>query len=159
MTVSKGTFMQKVVTPTVAQPFSLKIERLSAGKSELLLAQADELELRMKVYAEGGENTLHAHLDHDHSFVVLDGQATFTDSDHNETVVGKYEGIMLPRGTHYCFCNSGEGNLVILRAGGGHKPQRGWERAIGKTGPATPRITPENRRSSGVPVPGEFFGA
>ena len=125
----------------------------------MLLAQADELEMRMKVYAEGGENTLHAHLDHDHSFVVLDGQATFTDSDGNETVLGKYEGIMLPRGTHYCFGNTGEGNLVILRAGGGHKPKEGWERAIGKTGPATPRITPENRKRTGVAIPGEFFGA
>ena len=150
--------MKTVVTPT-AQPFSLKVERLSAGKSEMLLAQANELELRMKVYAEGGENTLHAHLDHDHSFVVLDGQATFTDSDDNEMVVGKYEGIMLPRGTHYCFCNSGEGNLVILRAGGGRKPKEGWERAIGKTGQATPRITPENPKRTGVPIPGEFFGA
>ncbi len=70
-------------TAPVAQPFSLRIERLSAGKSEALLGQADELEMRIKVYAEGGENELHAHLDHDHSFVVLDGEATFYDADGN----------------------------------------------------------------------------
>ena len=146
-------------TATTAQPFSLRIERLSAGKSEALLAQADELEMRIKVYAEGGENTLHAHLDHDHAFVVLDGQATFYDRDETETVVGKYQGIMLPRGTHYHFCNSGEGNLVLLRAGGGHKPVEGYARAIGKTGPRTPRLTPESSKRTGVTVPGEFFGA
>ncbi len=145
-------------TAPVAQPFSLKIERLSAGKSEALLAQADELEMRIKVYAEGGENTVHAHLDHDHSFVVLDGQATFYDKEGNETVVGKYHGIMLPRGTHYRFCNTGEGNLVLLRAGGGHKPREGYARAIGKSGPATPRLTPEQNKRTGVTIPGEYFG-
>jgi mannose-6-phosphate isomerase-like protein (cupin superfamily) len=145
-------------TMPVAQPFSLMIERLASGKSEALLGQADELEMRIKVYAEGGENTLHAHLDHDHSFVVLEGQASFFDKDGTETVLGKYAGIMLPRGTHYRFCNSGDGNLVLLRAGGGHKPKQGYARAIGKTGPATPRLTPENSKRTGVPIPGEYFG-
>ena len=104
-------------TAPVAEPFSLRIERLSAGKAEMLLAQADELEMRIKVYAEGGENVLHAHLDHDHSFVVLDGQATFYDSKGNETVVNRYEGIMLPRGTHYRFSNTGTTNLVAFLLG------------------------------------------
>jgi mannose-6-phosphate isomerase-like protein (cupin superfamily) len=147
----------KTTSPT-AQPFSLRIERLSAGKAEALLAQADELELRIKVYAEGGENVLHAHLDHDHAFVVLEGEATFQDRDGDETVVGRFEGIMLPRGTHYRFSNSGDGNLVLLRSGGGHKPEEGWARAVGKTGPPTPRLTPENSRRMGVPSPGEHFG-
>jgi len=145
-------------TTATAQPFSLKIERLSAGKAEALLGQADELEMRIKVYAEGGENVLHAHLDHDHSFVVLDGEATFYDQTGNATVIGKNRGIMLPRGTYYRFGNTGPGNLVLLRAGGGHKPKDGYPRAVGKTGPATPRLTPENSKRSGVPVPGEYFG-
>jgi mannose-6-phosphate isomerase-like protein (cupin superfamily) len=145
-------------TQPVAQPFSLRIERLAEGKAEMLLAQADELEMRIKVYAEGGENTVHAHLDHDHSFVVLDGEATFYDRDGNAKVLGRYEGIMLPRGTHYRFCNSGEGNLVVLRAGGGHKPKEGYARAIGKTGPANPALTPEHSKRTGVAIPGEFFG-
>jgi mannose-6-phosphate isomerase-like protein (cupin superfamily) len=145
-------------TAPVAASFSLRIERLSAGKAEALLAQADELEMRIKVYAEGGENVLHAHLDHDHSFVILDGQATFYDKDGNETVLNRYEGIMLPRGTSYRFCNSGTSNLVLLRAGGGHKPKAGWQRAAGKTGPATTPLTPANDRRHGVAIPGEFFG-
>lgn len=145
-------------TSPVAQPFSLRIERLSAGKSEALLGQADELEMRIKVYAEGGENELHAHLDHDHSFVVLDGEATFYDADGTATVITKHRGIMLPRGTYYRFCNSGEGNLVLLRAGGGRKPEAGYARAAGKTGPATPRLTPEHAKRTGDVVPGEYFG-
>src|SRR5262245_46643447 len=145
-------------TAPVAQPFSLRIERLSAGKSEALLGQADELEMRIKVYADGGENQLHAHLDHDHSFVVLEGEATFYDADGTATVIGKHRGIMLPRGTYYRFCNSGDGNLVLLRAGGGHKPEAGYARAAGKTGPVTPRLTAEHAKRTGVVVPGEYFG-
>jgi mannose-6-phosphate isomerase-like protein (cupin superfamily) len=160
MTVSQtgGVMATSTTTAPVAQPFSLRIERLSAGKSEALLGQADELEMRIKVYAEGGENELHAHLDHDHSFVVLDGEATFYDADGTATVIGKNRGIMLPRGTHYRFCNSGEGNLVLLRAGGGRKPPEGYARAIGKSGPGTPRLTPAQSKRTGVVVPGEFFG-
>ena len=58
------------------------------------------------IYADGGENERHAHLDHDHSFIVLEGQATFYDYDDNPTVVNKYEGIMLPRGVAYWFLSS-----------------------------------------------------
>ena len=130
-------------TATTAQPFSLRIERLSAGKSEALLAQADELEMRIKVYAEGGENTLHAHLDHDHAFVVLDGQATFYDRDETETVVGKYQGIMLPRGTHYHFCNSGEGNLVLLRPVAATSRSRAMPAPSARPGPAPPGSRPK----------------
>ncbi len=148
----------ETTTAPVAQAFSLKIERLSAGKSEMLLAQADELEMRIKVYAEGGENQVHAHLDHDHSFVVLEGEATFYDKDGNETVIGPYRGIMLPRGTHYSFTNTGEGNLVLIRAGGGFKPKEGYARAIGKSGPGTPRLTPEHSKRTGTPIPGDYFG-
>lgn len=150
--------MTTTPTPT-AQTFSLRIERLAAGKAEALLAQADELEMRIKVYAEGGENVLHAHPDHDHAFVVLDGEAAFYDADGNETVLRRYEGIMLPRNTYYRFSNHGDGNLVLLRSGGGHKPTEGYARALGKPGPATPRLTPEHAKREGVPVPGEYFGA
>ena len=116
-------------TAPVAQPFSLRIERLSAGKSEALLGQADELEMRIKVYADGGENELHAHLDHDHSFVVLDGEATFYDADGHGHRDRQAPRDHVAAGTYYRFANSGEGNLVLLRAGGGHKPPEGYPRA------------------------------
>jgi len=148
-----------VATVPKAQVFSLKTELLSAGKSETLLAQGDQLDVRIKVYSEGGENVLHAHMDHAHAFVVLDGQATFHDRDGNATVLNKYEGILLPLGTQYRFENSGDTNLVLLRAGAG---KNGAERtrAVGKVGPAAPQLTLDNnKRIGGIPIPGEFFGA
>lgn len=148
-----------IETTPKAQEFNLKMELLSEGKSEALLAGSKALEVRIKVYAAGGENTLHAHMDHDHAFVVLDGQATFHDRDGNATVLNRYEGIMLPRGTYYRFHNSGDDNLVILRAAGGEKPEGGYGRAVGKVGPPARRLTAEDNRRIGVPIPGKFFGA
>src|SRR6266508_2033974 len=121
-----------VETTPKAQAFSLKMELLSDGKSEALLAGAEALEVRIKVYAAGGENQLHAHMDHDHTFVILQGQATFHDKGGNATVVNRNEGIMLPRGTYYRFYNSGDDNLVLLRAAGGVKVEGGYARAVGK---------------------------
>ncbi len=60
-----------------AQVFSLKTPLLSAGQTNTPVAGTDLLKVRVKVYAEGGENVLHAHFDEDHSFIILQGQATF----------------------------------------------------------------------------------
>lgn len=147
-----------VETTPKAQPFGLKTELLSAGKSEALLAQADGLDVRIKVYSEGGENVLHAHMDHAHFFVVLDGQATFHDKDGTATVLNKYQGIMMPVGAYYRFENSGYANLVLLRAGAG-KTGAERARAVGKEGPAQRPLTPEESKRGGVPIPGKFFGA
>ncbi len=62
-----------------AQIFSLKTPLLSAGRTNTPVAGTDLLKVRVKVYAEGGENGLHAHFDEDHSFIILQGQATFYD--------------------------------------------------------------------------------
>jgi mannose-6-phosphate isomerase-like protein (cupin superfamily) len=148
-----------VETTQKAQPFSLRTPLLAQGKSETLLAEADALDVRIKVYAEGGENNVHAHMDHAHAFVVLDGQATFHDKDGNATVLNKYEGILLPIGTAYRFYNSGDEPLVLLRTAGG-KTGAERTRATGKTGPAAPPLTLDQpTRSGGVPIPGKFFGA
>src|SRR5688572_28142077 len=90
-----------------AQVFSLKTPLLSSGRSNLEVAATDLLKLRVKVYAEGGENGLHAHYDEDHAFVVLQGQATFRDENDTARVVNKYEGIMLPKGALYYFQSTG----------------------------------------------------
>ncbi len=147
-----------VETTPKAQAFGLKTELLSAGKSEALLAQADGLDVRVKVYSEGGENVLHAHMDHAHFFVVLDGQATFHDRDGTATVLSKYQGIMMPIGAYYRFENSGDANLVLLRAGAG-KTGAERARAVGKEGLPPRPLTPEDNKRGGVPIPGKFFGA
>ena len=113
-----------------AQVFALKTPLLSLGRTDRVVAQTELLKLRLKVYAEGGENCLHAHHDEDHSFVVLDGQATFYDKEGKATVVNRYEGIMLPKGTHYRFQSSGTTNLVLLRVGAGRKAEGGFRLGV-----------------------------
>ena len=138
-----------------AQVFSLKTPLLSSGRSNLEVAATDLLKLRVQVYAEGGENGLHAHHDEDHAFIVLQGQATFRDENDTPTVVGKYEGIMLPKGALYYFQSTGDENLVLIRVGAGRKPEGGY-----RLGPNGVALTPEeNKHVDGTPIPGLFFGA
>ena len=144
-----------IEAPPRAQVFSLKTPLLSEGRSNLQLAATDLLKLRVKVYAEGGENGLHTHKDEDHSFVVLQGQATFHDENDNTTVVNKYEGIMLPHGAYYYFQSSGDENLVLLRVGAGRESEGNFR--VGTNG--VPLTREENKHIEGVPVPGKFFGA
>jgi mannose-6-phosphate isomerase-like protein (cupin superfamily) len=138
-----------------AEVFSLKTPLLSNGRSNQQLAATDLLKLRIKVYAEGGENGLHAHFDEDHSFVILQGQATFHDEEENLTVVNKYEGIMLPKGAYYYFQSTGDENLVLLRVGAGR--EEGGHNRLGTNG--IPLTAEENHHIDGTPVPGKFFGA
>ena len=140
--------------PPKAQVFSLKTPLLSEGRSNEVLAQTDLLKLRVKVYAEGGENGLHTHNDEDHSFVILQGQATFHDETDAATVVNKYEGIMLPKGAFYYFQSTGDENLVLLRVGAGREPEGAFR--VGTNG--VPLTREENKHIDGVPIPGKFFG-
>lgn len=103
-------------TPRVTT-YSMKVPLLSAGRTNEVLARTATTEVRAKVYAEGGENGLHTHMDEDHTFFVLDGQATFYGPDDTPTVVGRYEGLMIPSGAFYRFQSTGDTNLVLLRFG------------------------------------------
>jgi mannose-6-phosphate isomerase-like protein (cupin superfamily) len=137
-----------------AQVFNLKTPLLSVGRSNKVLGESEQLKMRLKVYAEGGENGLHTHKDEDHAFVILQGEATFFDENGAESVVGKYEGIMIPRGAFYHFRSTGNENLVLLRSGAGREAE--GEHRVGPNG--IPLTREENGRVDGVPVPGEFFG-
>jgi mannose-6-phosphate isomerase-like protein (cupin superfamily) len=138
-----------------AQVFSMKTPLLSSGRTNTSLASTDLLKLRVKVYAEGGENGLHTHIDEDHAFVVMQGQATFHDEQENVTVVNQYEGILLPRGAYYYFQSTGTENLVLLRVGAGRKSE--GEFRVGTNG--RPLTREENKHIDGTPIPGKFFGA
>jgi len=144
-----------VETAAQAQVFSLKTPLLSSGRSNLPVAATDLLKLRVKVYAEGGENGLHTHQDEDHAFIVLQGQATFHDEEGNVNVVNQYEGIMLPHGAFYYFQSTGDENLVLIRAGAGRKPEGDFR--VGPNG--RPLTREENKHIEGTPIPGKFFGA
>src|SRR5207244_13401349 len=92
---------------------------LAEGQTMTLLAQASELKIHVKVHAPGwnGELVQHHHPHEDHMFFVLSGQASFKDEHGQLTKVRALEGIMLPKGVIYSFENTGQENLVILRAG------------------------------------------
>src|SRR5688572_1627290 len=104
-------------TDVKAEFFKLTCPIMSRGHQDFPLAKTDLMKVVMKSYAEGGENELHAHPNEDHMFVVLQGQARFYDKDEKDTVIGRHEGIMIPRGAYYWFQSCGDEPLVMLRVG------------------------------------------
>jgi mannose-6-phosphate isomerase-like protein (cupin superfamily) len=110
--------------PKPASTFKLAAQLLDQGRTMDLLARADVLAAHIKVYAEGGENTIHAHTKEEHLFVILEGEATFhLGHEDRVRVLGKHDGVIIPAGSYYWFVSSGEENLVLLRVGA--KPE-GW---------------------------------
>ena len=59
------------------QFFSMRTQLVTDGRSVNPLAETENLWAWIKVYASGGENTLHAHNNEDHMFVILQGIAIF----------------------------------------------------------------------------------
>src|SRR6266508_4594467 len=104
-----------IKTDAKATTFSLRTEYLSRGQYSKPLGETDGFWGKIKLYAGGGENALHAHFDQAHSFVVLEGQMTFYDAEGNATVLNRYEGVMIPLGCYYRFQSTGDANLVMLR--------------------------------------------
>jgi mannose-6-phosphate isomerase-like protein (cupin superfamily) len=67
--------------------------------------------------AADDENGLHAHPNEDHTFVVLQGEATFYGPNGESRTIGKNEGVLLPHGTFYWFKATSEEPLVMVRIG------------------------------------------
>jgi mannose-6-phosphate isomerase-like protein (cupin superfamily) len=146
----------QTLTSSPTQKFSLRTPLLSKGRSMELLAKANMMYAHVKVYAEGGENVIHAHQAEDHLFVVLEGQATFhLDADDKVTVVDKHEGVMIPRGAYYYFQSSGDTNLVLLRVGA--RPEPGPDDRVAIDGGPLPGHSAANKHEEGVVIPGKFF--
>jgi mannose-6-phosphate isomerase-like protein (cupin superfamily) len=97
--------------------FKLKAQLLEQGRTDTVLAATDTMSLRLKVYAEGGENEMHAHPHEDHFFVVMQGAAIFHGPGDETVVIKKNEGIMLPKGNLYWFVAQEGEPLVMLRVG------------------------------------------
>jgi mannose-6-phosphate isomerase-like protein (cupin superfamily) len=147
---------------------------LSEGQTMVSLAEAQQLWIHLKVYADGGENNLHFHPVEDHAFFVLAGEADFRNEEGEVARVGRYEGIMIPRGVVYAFRSSGGENLVMLRMGAGNSDngeRRGsattdpealptaMRMRLGSDGQPQPGNTPENLSGAipGRPIPNTFF--
>jgi mannose-6-phosphate isomerase-like protein (cupin superfamily) len=100
--------------PTV---FNVAGQLLARGRTDTPLAATEDMSIRLKIYAEGGENELHAHPGEDHSFIVLQGSVRFYGPEKEETVLGPNQGIMLPKGNMYWFTAIPGEPLVMLRIG------------------------------------------
>ena len=138
-----------------AQTFELKTPYLKTGRSHTVLAQTDLVNVAIKYYYEGGENTLHAHPTEDHVFVVLDGEATFYDSAENTTVLTKGKGILLPKGWVYRFHNTGGKPLVLLRFGA--DPEQPEVSRTGVTGKPLASRSRENNFVGPEPIEGSYW--
>jgi mannose-6-phosphate isomerase-like protein (cupin superfamily) len=146
-----------VATASKAKVFNLRTPYLTQGRTTDMRARTDLMTVAVKVYAEGGENGMHCHTTEDHTFIVVEGQATFrVDTDDNVKVVNKWEGIMLPKGVYYRFESTGDENLVLIRAGAtpaGQKNER-----LGVDGKPLPSDSKENGRVERIERPGKGFG-
>lgn len=138
------------------------------------LATAENLWVNLKVYASGGENALHSHAGEDHAFIILQGKATFTFVDGSTKVVGKYDGVMIPKNAKYKFEADEAENLVMIRVGGGVRTETGLANltsfgtpkdVIAKTSLANGELKDGNAKKNGesgkkrVYAPGKFFAA
>ena len=141
------------------ETFSLKTPLLSGGMSRELLCRGENSTFRIHCYSTGmGEkHGFHAHTEEEHVFVVLQGEAVFSGLDGKLPVVGKNNGIWLPKGCFYEFYNPGPDPLIVLRFG-----------ALATGANESTRVTPEGApikgRSSANPelaipvlMDGEFF--
>jgi mannose-6-phosphate isomerase-like protein (cupin superfamily) len=156
-----------------AKKYSMRgMPQLSQGTTNDPLATADNLWLQAKVYASGGENSLHAHTIEDHSFFVLQGEATFYFGDGSSCGVQQYEGVMIPKGTSYRFQASEEVNLVLLRIGGAQRKTTGVDQLQAHGTPmelkgttldddGTPKVSRSGSAKTPNPpaiaIPGKFF--
>ena len=104
--------------------FAMRAQLLDAGNTETPLAVGEHLWLKIKVYAEGGENKLHAHPYQEHSFIVLDGRARFHGPRGESKELARNDGIFLPAGSYYWFESIGREPLVLLRVGAVMAPDK-----------------------------------
>jgi mannose-6-phosphate isomerase-like protein (cupin superfamily) len=135
--------------------FRLRTQLLSKGRSDYVLANTDLMTIRIKCYAQGGENALHAHPAEDHAFIVLEGEARFVGKESEIGVLKKNDGIMLPKGTYYKFESCGDPPLVLLRVGA--VKERAKVRRINPQGNSLPGDSIENKHQEGVPIDGRFY--
>ena len=142
----------------VASAFKVRAQLLDQGRSETVLAASNQLTLRLKVYASGGENTLHTHVNEDHLFVLLQGSADFFDEEGLMASLSAHQGVVLPKGTRYRFIATSSQPLVMLRVGSPNEAALGLEGRVDSVGkPADPQA-PENKNVAPIFKPNAYFG-
>lgn len=105
-------------TAPKAEILDLKIQLVSEGHHKHVLAQTDMSSFNVHCYApKGGENGMHAHMEEDHVFLVLQGEAQFMTPDGPLPRIKKHQALFLPKGAFYSFSAEGTENLVLARFG------------------------------------------
>jgi mannose-6-phosphate isomerase-like protein (cupin superfamily) len=135
--------------------FRLATQLLSKGRSDRTLAQTDFMSVRIKCYAQGGENVLHSHPGEDHAFIILDGEADFFGKNGEIGVLSKGQGIILPRGCFYKFKSCGDTPLVLLRLGA--EKEKLPTNRVGADGKSLPGNSKANKHEDGVPIEGVYY--
>ncbi len=73
--------------------FRLEAQLPKQGRTDTPVAASDKIWVVLKTYAADGENGLHAHPNEDHTFIVLQGEATFYgpngETSHNRQERGR----------------------------------------------------------------------
>ena len=145
-------------TAIKAQTFKLRTPLLKEGRLDTVLGESDLMQVRIKCYAEGGENALHTHLAEDHTFVILQGKARFSDREGVTAELGRNEGILLPRGAFYKFESCGDEPLVLLRVGANTEGRNKTDESrMGPDGRPLPGHSVENLWKEPVPIEGAFY--
>jgi mannose-6-phosphate isomerase-like protein (cupin superfamily) len=139
--------------------FSLKAQMLDQGRTDTVLAATEDLSVRLKVYASGGENELHSHVDEDHVFVIMQGSARFYGPEGETVDLGANQGMMMPKGMFYRFhATSTDDCLVMLRVGTPNFQKQAKEDRMGMDGKPLVGDSKENRTQQVVFADGAFFG-
>ena len=158
-TLDAGQSEVQVSSSAIDEPttFNLRVPLLREGRSDTTLVATDLMSVRIKVYSQGGENAPHCHTHEDHSFIVLQGEATFhTGSEGTTLVVGAMAGIHIPPMQYYWFESTGTENLVLLRVGAW--ADKSANKRIKPDGSHFPADAKSNKRVPAVPVDGMYFG-
>ncbi len=77
------------------------------------LFQSDRLLLGLNCLEPGQTQAVHAHLQQDKFYFVVEGQGSFTIGDR-EQVVGKASAVWAPAGVEHGVANRGDQRLVLL---------------------------------------------
>jgi mannose-6-phosphate isomerase-like protein (cupin superfamily) len=159
MTVEQTLTAQELsLSDPQAQVFDLEgTQLLLKGRTNDIVASSDDMTARVKVYAEGGENATHTHLEEDHIFFILQGEATFFLGRNADEVkvIEPMGGILLPKGSYYRFQSTGDENLVLFRTGS----YVGDSDRVTPSGEQIVGGSKENHHVVGVPAEGKVFSA
>lgn len=147
--------LAEIKTPTA---FKVRAQMLEQGRTDAMLAATDNLTIRLKVYASGGENELHTHPSEDHAFIILQGSARFFGPDGEIMELGRNEGLMMPGGCFYKFFATSDEPLVLLRVGNPNVKRQPKPYRINIDGEEMTGDSKENKKAPVIFKEGEFFG-